>query len=85
MATHDSTNPAQPSKTWPRMLWDEIRQRDERAYALVLALEAQLPVDLDPANAGYTTTTAHLLGLLNDHLSDQSLIYEFEKTFEVQS
>ncbi len=80
MATRDSTNPAQTEKTWTQHLFDEIMEREERAYALVLALQAQLPHDLNPALLGGATTTGHLLNILDDLLCDHALLKEFERS-----
>lgn len=78
MATQDSTNPAQAGKTPIQALFDEIREHQERAYALVLAIQAQLPHDLDPILVGGTSTTAHLVNLLDDLLNDHALLNAFE-------
>lgn len=78
MATQDSTNPEQTGKTWTQRLFDEIKEREERAHALVLAIQAQLPHDLNPAHLGGTSTTGHLLNVLDDLLCDQTLLIMFE-------
>lgn len=82
MATQDSTNPADFEKSYLESLFNEIREREERAYALVLAIQAQLAHDQNPAHVGCTSTTGHLLNVLDDLLSDQMLLNEYEERFK---
>lgn len=79
MATQDSTNVAQPKRSHAEMLLEEITERDNRVYALVQAIRMQLPNDLNPQYSSITTTTAHLLGILDDMLEDHSGFIELER------
>lgn len=74
MATQDSTNTTPAQQTWSAELFAQIREREERAYALVLAIQAQLPHDLHPDRKDFVTTTGHLLNVLDDLLSDHTLL-----------
>lgn len=74
MATQNSINSAEAAKRTVDRAFQMIHERDDRAYALVLAIQAQLPHDLNPDHKDSTCTTAHLLGILDDFLADIALL-----------
>lgn len=67
MATRDSTNDAlAEQRAIISRLFDDIKRRDEQAYAMVSAIKSWLPNDLQPDDSGQKYTTQHLLDLLED-------------------
>ncbi len=84
MATRDSTNDAlAEQRAIISRLFDDIKQRDEQAYAMVSAIKSWLPNDLHPDDSGEKCTTQYLLDLLEGLLENHTLFHEMKRQIAV--
>lgn len=82
MATQNSINSAEAAKRTIEHAYDMLFERNERAVALVIAIQAQLPNDLSRDHGDSTCTTAHLLGILEDLLGDIAPLQEAKRMLD---